>query len=89
MYFILKHPVLFSELNNSKNEVFSKSFTNAAEFDIAVSFNKLLHFLQRGRAARGEGVFCRGGGEEFRGFRTPFGPLSLHPQRPGCADPHR
>ena len=32
--------MLFSELNDSKNYVFPKSFTYAAEFNIAVSFNK-------------------------------------------------
>ena len=31
--------MLFSELNDSKNELFSKSFTYAAESNIAVSFN--------------------------------------------------
>ena len=30
---------LISELNNSKNEVFPKSFTYAAELNISVSFN--------------------------------------------------
>ena len=29
--------MLFSELNDSKNKVFSRSFTYAAEFNIAVS----------------------------------------------------
>ena len=31
--------LLFNEWNYSKNEVFSKSFTYAAEFSMAVSFN--------------------------------------------------
>ena len=31
----------FSELNDSKNKVFPKSFTYAAEFNIAVSFNMI------------------------------------------------
>ena len=31
--------MLFSELNDSKNEAFSKLFTYAAELNIAVSFN--------------------------------------------------
>ena len=33
--------MLFSELNNSKNELFPKSSTYAAEFDIALSFNNI------------------------------------------------
>ena len=41
--------MLFSELNDSKNEVFSKSFIHAAGFNIAVSFNiihsyKYIHY---------------------------------------------
>ena len=38
--------MLFSELNDSKTEVFSKSFIYAAEFNITVSFNnKLIYWV--------------------------------------------
>ena len=33
--------MLFSEMNYTKNEVFSKSFAYAAEFIVAVSFNNI------------------------------------------------
>ena len=42
-YVVKKLHLLFSELNDPKNKVFSKSITYAAEFKIAVSFNTVSH----------------------------------------------